>query len=323
MQRRHCLAVLGTALGTQALAQSWPTRPITLVVPTAPGGVIDSVARAMAEEMGTRLGQTLIVDNKAGASGMLAVQTVARARPDGYTLLVANSTAITNLPYLVKKLPYDVQRDLSFISQICAGQLLLTVNSDMVPARTMQQFLDWARSRKGQVSYGSYGQGTVGHLIGAYLSGSRALDMTHIAYKGEAPMLQDMLGGQIAWGITSALTAGPHLHSGKLRALAVIGTARAATLPEVPTMAEAGLPEPQLQLAGWIGLMAPAGTPADALQRIEDAARAAAMSTAMRARFQVYAMAAIASSSAQFRQDVARSAPLYEELIRSAGLVPQ
>ncbi len=322
--RRHFLiAAAAVAVpGARAMAQAWPARAITFVVPTAPGGAVDALARAMAEEMGKRLGQPVIVDNKTGASGMLAAQAVAHANPDGYIVLVTSSTPIVNAPFMFAKLPYNVQRDLSFVTQVCAGQLLFTVNSDVVQAKSMKEFIAWAEKNKGKVSYGSYGIGTVGHLLGAFMSQSRALDMVHLAYKGEAPMMQDLLGGQLAWGITSAGSSAPHLKSGKLRALAVIGDQRAEILPQVPTMAEAGLPEPEYKLAGWVGMLAPSGTPAPVLARLESEARAAALSTPMKARFQVYAMQPVAGTSSDFRREVEASLPVYERLIRAAGVKP-
>lgn len=323
MKIQPLIALVALAVAVPVFAQAWPTKPITFVVPTSPGGAVDSLARALAEEMGKRLGQTIIVENKVGASGMLAAQAVARAIPDGHTVLVTTSTPIVNAPFMFKKMPYNVQRDLSYVTQICAGQLLFTVNADAVPAKTMQEFISWAEMNKGKVNYGSYGMGTVGHLFGAYLSESRALGMEHASYKGEAPMLQDLLGGHLAWGITSAGSSESHLKSGKLRALAVIGERRAPGLPAVPTMAEAGLPDAEFKLAGWIGMLAPSGTPAPVLARLESEARAATQSTAMKARFQAFAMEPIASTSAEFRRDVEASLPIYERLIRSAGVKPQ
>lgn len=323
MKIREWVALAAIAVAAPVFAQAWPTRPVTFVVPTSPGGAVDSLARALADEMSRRIGQPIIIDNKTGASGMLAAQAVARAAPDGHTVLVTTSTPILNAPFMFAKVPYNVQRDLGFVTQICAGQLLFTVNTDVVPARNMKEFLAWSQKNKGRVNYGSYGVGTVGHLLGAYLSESRSLDMVHVGYKGEAPMLQDLLGGQIAWGITSAGSSAPYLKSGKLRALAVVGERRAQDLPDVPTMGEAGLPDPEFKLAGWVGMLAPAGTPPAVLARLESEARAATQSTAMKARFQLFAMDPIGNSSRDFRRDVETSLPVYERLIKSAGVKPE
>ena len=323
MKIKHAFAAAALiAWSTASFAQNWPTKPITFVVPTSPGGAIDSLARALADEMGKRLGQTIIVENKTGASGMLAAQVVARAKPDGYTVLVTSSTPILIAPHLFAKVPYDVNRDLAYVSQVCAGQLVFTVNAANTPARTMKEFLAWAEHNKGKVNYGSYGTGTVGHLLGAFLSEQHKLDMGHVAYRGEAPMLQDLLGGQLTWGITTAGSVAPHLASGKLRALAMIGDKRSEELPNVPTMAQAGLPEPEYKLTGWIGMLATAGTPAPVLERLEKEARSAAKSTAMKARFQIYAMDPIASSASEFRREMQATAPVYERLIKAVGIKP-
>lgn len=320
---RQLVTLAAFAAATSASAQTWPTKPITFIVPSTAGGAMDALVRTLADDMTERLGQPIVVENKAGASGLLAAQAVARAAPDGYTLYVGSSTPIVNAPFIFKKLPYDEKRDFSFVTQVFAGQLLFTVNSESVPAKNMREFVSWAQKNKGKVTYGSYGIGTIGHLLGAALSESRDLDMAHASYKGEAPMMHDLLGGRLAWGITSAGSSAPHLKSGKLRALAVIGERRAAVLPHVPTMAEAGLSEPEYKIAGWVGMLAPSSTPAAVLARLEKEARAATQSTALKARFQVFAMEPIGSTSAEFRRAVEESIPLYERLIRAAGIQPQ
>ncbi|WP_326540560.1 tripartite tricarboxylate transporter substrate binding protein [Pseudorhodoferax sp.] len=299
-------------------AQAWPSKPITFVVPSPPGGLADTLTRAVADEMSKRLGQPIVIDNRGGAGGMIGAQVVARAQPDGYTVLFSTSSPIMNGP-LVTKASYEVKRDFAFVTQLCTGPLLFTVNTDLVPARTMQEFLAWAARNKGRLSYGSYGIGTMGHLVGAFMNQSRGLDMAHVAYKGEAPMVQDLVAGQVPWAITSAGTSGPHLRTGKLLALAVIGGRRSQQLPEVPTMAEAGLPEPEYLLTGWMGVLAPAGTPAAVLAVLEREARAAAQTTAVKARFQVYGMEAVASTPAEFAREYDTTAPVYERMVRAAG----
>ncbi|HMO45654.1 MAG TPA: tripartite tricarboxylate transporter substrate binding protein [Rubrivivax sp.] len=300
-------------------AQSYPSKPITVVVPAPPGGIVDTLTRTMVEEMAKQMGQPLIVDNKPGASGVLAAQTVARAAPDGYTVLVTYSTPILNAPYMFKKLPYDVKRDFSYVSQLYTGQLVLAVNSQAVPAKNMREFVAWAEGNKGKVVYGSYGIGSSAHLIGAYLSQSKGLDMVHVPYKGEPPMLQDLIGGQIAWAVGSASSLQPHLDSGKLRALAVLGDKPIKELPKVPTMAQAGFPDVEYRTVGWIGMLAPAGLPAPIQARLEQESLAALQSTAMKARLQVAGMEPIGATGAQFRRDLEASLPVTEQLINVSG----
>ncbi|SFN02897.1 tripartite tricarboxylate transporter substrate binding protein [Variovorax sp. OV329] len=314
------VAVATLAWAGLAPAQDYPTRPITFVVPAPPGGAVDGIARALADEMGKRLGQAIVVDNRAGASGVLGTQAVARANPDGYTLLVTHSAPILNVPYLLPKVPYDPKRDLSYVSQICTGQLVLAVNPKMVPAKSMKEFVAWAQKNKGRVSYGSYGLGSAGHLYSAYLSQSRDLDMVHVAYKGEAQMIQDMLGGQIAWGIASLGSLAPFVESGKLTALGSIADRRPQNLPDVPTLAESGFTEREFKAFGWIGLLAPANVPAPVLARIEKEARAALQTAALKARIQVYGADPVGSSSADFRREVETMSPVVEKMIKSSGI---
>ncbi|QRQ83491.1 Bug family tripartite tricarboxylate transporter substrate binding protein [Cupriavidus oxalaticus] len=315
-------AIAGVAMlvcGMAARADTYPSRPITFVVPNAAGGAMDSIARAMAETMSKRLGQPIVIDNRPGAGGMLGAQYVARAAPDGYTLLVTTSGPILMAPFLYAKVPYDVRRDFSFVSQICDGQLVMAVNTQKVPVKSVTEFVGWAQQRKGSVTYGSYGVGSSAHLMASYFSESNKLEMTHAAYKGEAPMMQDLIGGQIDWGIGTTGTLAPHLKSGRLRALAVMGSQKLAELPDVPTMAEAGFPGAEYRTIGWGGILAPANVPAPVLAKLEQEARAAAQTTAMKARFQVFGMQPLGTTGAEFRRDVEATAPVVERLIRLSG----
>ncbi|AVA34584.1 tripartite tricarboxylate transporter substrate binding protein [Cupriavidus metallidurans] len=299
-------------------AQTYPSRPITFVVPGPPGGATDVMARALAEDMGKRLGQTIIVDNKPGGGGVIAVQAVTRAAPDGYTLLLTHSTPLINTPYLYANVPYNVRRDLAFISELCVGKLVLAVGRD-VPVKTVPEFLDWAAKNKGKVSFGSYGVGSFPHLVGAHLNQTRHLDMIHVAYKGEAPMVQDMLAGNIAWAIGSVTTLGPQIKSGRLRALAVMGDNRIKEMPDVPTMTEAGMKDQEMRPPAWIGLFARSGTPAAILSRVEAEARASIQSPAMRARLDSLALEPVGNSPEEFRRSFETSEPIMARLIKSSG----
>ncbi|MBS0450906.1 MAG: tripartite tricarboxylate transporter substrate binding protein [Proteobacteria bacterium] len=315
------LTPLACAAACQAQA-AFPSRPITMVVAAPAGGATDAVGRSLADEMSKKLGQPVVIDNKPGASSMLGTSTVARAQPDGYTILLTLSASIMNAQFMYTKMAYDVKRDLAFVSQIASASMVMAVNKD-VPARNMKEFLAWSQQNKGKVSYGSFGVGTTGHLISAYLSNSRNLDMTHVAYKGEAPMIQDLIGGQVPWGIGSVGTLSPYLADGRLRALAVAGDARMKELPDVPTMAEAGLTGPEFKPTGWIVMMAPAHTPAPILERIEKEVRAATQAPQVKARFQFYGLTAMGTSAEEFRRDYDATLPVIQRLIKTAGVTAE
>lgn len=255
-----------------AQAQPYPSKPITLIVPQPPGGAIDSIARGLGDELSKRLGVNVIVESKPGASGLIGTQAVAHASPDGYTLLVTNHTPVLAAPFVFSKVPYDVRKDLTLITKLAGAQFVLAVNSD-VPARNMAEFVRWAKSQHSS-SYGSTGVGTYSHLAGAFLAQSRGLDMAHVPYKGETPMVQELIAGRLAWGISTLAPLLPHIQSGRLRALAVFAEQRRKELPDVPTMAQAGFPDPEFKPIGWVGLIGPGGLPKQIVERLEGEARA-------------------------------------------------
>jgi len=316
---RHFAAAACVMSCGGAFAQAYPSKPITLVLPAPAGGAVDAIGRAMAEQMGKALGQTLVVDNRPGASGMLAAQSVVRAAADGYTLLLTHTTPIAYTPHMFSKMAYEVQRDLAFVTQICEADLVLAVNN-AVPAKTLTELVTWARGQRGKVSYGSYGIGSGGHLMSAYLSESRQLDMAHVPYKGEPPMIQDLVGGQIHWALATIGSLAPQIQAGKLRALAVTGPRRFAQLPDVPTFTEAGFADEEFRVIGGILLMAPAGVPAPLLAQLEKVAREAVRSTSLKARFQVYGLRGVGESAAAARKAFDDSTPLIAKLVKVSGV---
>jgi len=260
------LAAALAALAQCAVAQgSYPTRPIAMVVGFAPGGGTDTVARIIAQKVGASVGQSVIVENKAGAGGNIATDHVARSAPDGYTILLGSVGSLAVAPHLIAKLPYDPLRDLAPITMAVEFANVLVVNPS-VPANTLAEFVKLAKDKPGTVTYGSSGIGGAGHLAGELLKLMAGIDIVHVPYKGGGPAIQGMLGGQISAIFATPVTAGPHITAGKVRAIATTGATRSAYLPDVPTIAESGYPG--YEATNWYAYLAPAGTPKPILERL-------------------------------------------------------
>ncbi|WP_404993743.1 Bug family tripartite tricarboxylate transporter substrate binding protein [Cupriavidus pauculus] len=251
-----------------ALAQGeYPTKPIRLVVPYPAGGLTDTLARQVAEGLSKRLGQTVVVENKGGAGGIIGTDFVAKSAPDGYTLLMTIPGPITANIALYKKLPYDPRTELRPISDIATARTVLTVNST-VPVKTVAELLAYAKKEPGKLRMGSWGPGTQPHTIQAYMDKTYGVDILHVPYRGEGPMVSDLLAGQVNLTIGSVTTLRQHIAMGKLRPLAVAGTTRAKALPDVPTFAEAGYNDAAYKIVGPSTLLAPAKTPDAIVEKI-------------------------------------------------------
>ena len=248
-----------------AMAQQYPSKPIVLVVPFAPGGTSELISRLVAQKLTERLGQQVVVENRPGAAGNIAMEQVARAAPDGYTLILGHIGTLAVNPAMFPKLPYDAIKDFAPVSLIAAVPNIVTVNP-AVPAKTLKEFLDLARAKPGSINYGSAGNGSAGHLAMEYLKRIAKTDMVHIPYKGTGPMLTDLLAGQTQATFTGSSPLIPHIKSGKLRALAVGSAVRIPSLPEVPTVAESGFAG--FETAQWYGIIAPAKTPPAIIQKL-------------------------------------------------------
>ena len=248
-----------------AMAQQYPSKPIVLVVPFAPGGTSELISRLVAQKLTERLGQQVVVENRPGAAGNIAMEQVARAAPDGYTLILGHIGTLAVNPAMFPKLPYDAIKDFAPVSLIAAVPNIVAVNP-AVPARTLKEFLDLARAKPGSINYGSAGNGSAGHLAMEYLKRIAKADMVHVPYKGTGPMLTDLLAGQTQATFTGSSPLIPHIKSGKLRALAVGSAVRIPSLPEVPTVAESGFAG--FETAQWYGIIAPAKTPPAIIQKL-------------------------------------------------------
>ena len=253
------------AAGVGAQTQPWPAKPIRVVVPGGTGGVTDIRARWLAERLGPALGQSVIVENKPGAGGNLGMEIAARAAPDGYTLVIIHQGVMTINPHLYGKLPYDALADFAPITRIGMGPLLLVVNPE-VPARTVSELISLARSRPGKLSFGSPGIGTPPHLAGELFKRMAGVEVIHVPFKGGGQAVSDLIGGHVNYSIEGLTVTVPHVRNGRLRALAVSGPRRLASMPEVPTIAESGLAGFEFQ--GWVGIAAPAGTPRPIIDRL-------------------------------------------------------
>jgi len=257
-------AVLALAGAGPALAQ-FPSRPVTMVVGFAPGGGTDTVARILAKTVSEGLGQQVVVDNKAGAGGNIATDYVAKAAPDGHTILLGNVGSLTVAPHLLASLPCDPLRDFAPITMAVVFANVIVVHPS-VPASTLAEFVRLAREKPGQITYGSSGIGGAGHLAGELLRIMAGIDIVHVPYKGGGPAMQGLLGGQISAYFATPVAAGPHMKAGKARALATTGTTRSHFLPEVPTVAESGYPG--YEATNWYAYVAPAKTPKDIVERL-------------------------------------------------------
>lgn len=316
------IATIATLAGTGALAQqpaNYPTKPIKVIVPFAPGGATDVLARVLAEKMAAGLGQPLVIDNKPGAAGIIGTDAVAKAAPDGYTIVLGLSNSLLTNQFLYEKLPYDPQRDLALVYQIAIAPLVLVAHPS-VPVATGPELLKYAAANKGKVAYGSYGTGAYPHLAGAYMSLTQNADMSHVAYRGEAPMVQDLIGGQIQMAYASALVAKPHIDAGKLKALGVTGERRMGILPNVPTLAEQGMADEAYRVAGWLAFAAPAGTPPAILERLAAEVRKAVQLPDVAQRIAGMGFEARTNSSpAEFKAAYMKERPVWERLIKQSG----
>ena len=286
---------LGAALPAAAQAD-WPTKPVRMVVPFSAGGSTDVVARMLAQQLGTLWGQTIVVENRAGAGGNLGVDMVAKAAPDGYTLLLG-SGSITINPHIYKKMPFDTKKDLAPITNVASGPMLVVV-PESSPAKNIKDLIAMAKANPGKLNFGSAGVGSQVHLAAENFADAAKIDITHVPYKGEAPGYTDLIGGQVQLMVGNFAAASALLGNNRLRALAVTGKQRSPQLPEVPTVAESGLPG--FENSGWFGLLAPAGTPPEIIAKVQRDTAKVMATTEMKARLYVMGMSPVANSTADF-----------------------
>ena len=309
--------LLGTALAQTGKA-AWPTKPIRLVVPFNAGGATDIIARTVGEALSKRIGQPVVVDNKGGAAGILGTDAVAKAPADGHTLLLSLSTSMLINQFLYTKLPYNPQKDLALITQVAAAPVTLVVHPS-VPANNMKELLAYVKAQKGKLSYGSWGTGSYAHLAGAYMSKSMDADMVHVAYKGEAPMIQELIGGQLQLCFSSALNTKPFIDAGRVKAIGVTGTQRMDILPKVPTIFEQGVQDDAYSIFGWVAVGAPAGTPKDVIDQLYAHLREVAKDPKVLERISGAGFLPLMNSPQEFQQNYQRDLPIWKHLVEAAG----
>jgi tripartite-type tricarboxylate transporter receptor subunit TctC len=301
---------------TTADAQQYPTRPIRYIVPQAPGGSSDTLARAITQRVGDGLGQTIVVDNRPGATGVIGAEVVVRANPDGYTLLQAATSHATN-PAMHAKLPYDSVRDFAPVS-LLSQQPNIWIVTPSLPVKMMKELIAYVKARPGQLNFGSSGTGGSQHLAGELLKSMAGIDMTHIPYKGSPPALIDLLAGRIPIMSSTMPPVLPHLRTGKVRALAVTSARRSPALPDIPTVAEAAVPG--YEAIPWQGLLAPAGTPKPVIARIQAELARVLKQPDIAARLAEQGYETVASTPEWFADYIRTEIAKWSKVIKAAGI---
>lgn len=323
MDRRTLLQAAGATLAapslTRAATPDWPRRPVRLVVPFAPGGSSEIVARSVAAEMTKQVGHSVFVENKPGGAGTVAMAEVAKAERDGHTLILGHVGTLAVNPVMLPKQPFDVDRDFVAVTLLARVPNLFVVHPD-VPARNLKEFIALAKARPGQFNYGSAGNGSAGHLSIEYLKLVAGVFITHIPYRGTGPQMVDLLAGRTELGATGAPASLPYVRSGKLRAIAVGSAQRVPLLPEVATVAEQGYPG--FETSQWYGLQAPAGTPEAIVRRIADEAGKALRASSVTERFANDAAVAVGNTPEQYAAFIRSEQKRWGEVVRRAGIRP-
>jgi len=321
MRKRSLLAAMAglpaLLAAPAALAQAWPNRQVRVIVPWPPGGSTDVLARLLAAAMEARLGQSVVVENRSGASGNIGADAVAKATPDGYTMGSLTLGAWHINQFLFAHLPFDPQRDFQPISMHWELPNVFVVPLQHVPATTLQEFIAWARARRGGLNYGSPGVGTSPHLSGALFVKRLNLDAVHVPFRGAAQTIPAILAGDVNFAIDNLASYIPLIHAGRMRALAVTSAKRFPTLPDVPTMAEAGVPD--FVVTSWAAFAFPAGVPRPIVDRANQVIREISADQAFQQRFIEAGAFAVSSTPEEVTERVARERPMWQEVVRISG----
>jgi len=315
------LGVLATALPAPAIGQgAWPSKPIKIICTYPPGGLTDVFSRAYGEYVSQKVGQPVVVENKAGAAGAIGAELVKQSPPDGYTLMFTNSTTMMQNKVLFKKLPYDPDKDFTLVAWFNTGHLPTAVNKD-VPVKNIPEFAAWAKDRK--VSAATYGAGSFAHVVAESLNRHYGLKMEAVHYRGEALMWQDMASGAVQTASGSYATMLPFVQSGAVKVIAVPTLERMKKLPDVPTFHEQGLTEKAFQVRGWVGCAAPAGTPDAIVQRLSDLMVEGGKTERIQKIIDTFGIDEAARDRAYFKKVIDEEGPVWLDVIRSLNLEPQ
>ena len=317
MIKRTLVLAVFTFGATFAQAQQWPTKPVRFVVPFAPGGTSEIVARAVAQELSTSLGQTVFVENKPGGAGVIAMQEVSKAEPDGHTLILGHVGTLAVNPYAMPKHPYDVNKEFAPVILLARVPNILAVAPD-VPAKTLQELVALAKAKPGTLTYDSAGNGSSGHLAMEYFMAVSGIKMIHVPYKGTGPMLQDILGGRVSATLTGAPALKGQIDAGKLRALAVGSHDRMNALPNLPTVSESGYKD--FETSQWYGILVPAKTPKAIVDKIAAATDKALKSNGITSRFAKDDARAGGGTPEQFAAFIKREQVTWKRIIERTGL---
>lgn len=302
------------------LAQTYPSQVVRLVVPTPPGGMADLLGRVIAQKISENTKATVIVENKTGAAGLIAAEMVAKSKPDGYTLFLTYHATQSILHLMTAKMPYDPVKDFSPVIYVALAANVLIVNPD-VPAKTMAELVAHAKANPGKLTFASQGKGTTGHLGGELFKQTAGIDIVHVPYRGAAPALQDLIGGQVSMMFDIVPLAREHIAAGKVRALAVTSPERSTVLPEVPTTAEAGMPD--VQGGAWWGLVVPAGTPKAIVEWLNTETRKAFDAKEVRERLTAQGLTFYLGAPEQLTDHAAKETARWGAVIQKAGISPE
>jgi len=323
VRRRFSALILAAVVATlagPATAKDYPTRPIKMIAPFPAGGLADVLARLIGAELSRTLDQQIIVENKTGAGGNVGADAVAKAEPDGYTLMMASAGILTANQFLYAKMPFDPEKAFVPISIVADMSMMVVVNPN-VEANTLAEFIALARLIPGRLNFGSPGVGTTGHLGLALFMHAAGIKLTHVPYRGAAPVMTDLLAGQIDGAVDNPPTVLPHINAGKLRPLAVAGRERLALLPKVPTAAEAGLKD--FEASSWFGIMAPAGTPPEVVARLHQHTAAALRRQQIADRILALGARPVGNAPEEFGRQVMAERMMWGDIIKTANIQAQ